>query len=133
MGKGIIRNIPLNYTQDQLVHALVNARKPSLAYAKRLGSTTTMMLLYEGNRAWAHFTSIMMRVSLDRKQTFAKRAAGSGIDPMCAPDRMTRCARRAVPETRPKTTNAHPNTSSAESCTPRWTGLAGLNSRRRTW
>lgn len=30
MAKGIIRNVPLNYTQDQLVHALVNVRNPSL-------------------------------------------------------------------------------------------------------
>ncbi|KAH7933156.1 hypothetical protein HPB49_009449 [Dermacentor silvarum] len=50
MVKGIIRNIPLKYTQDQLTHALVNSRNPSLAYAKRLGSTTTVILLYEGNR-----------------------------------------------------------------------------------
>ncbi|KAL1420533.1 hypothetical protein MTO96_000509 [Rhipicephalus appendiculatus] len=46
MAKGIIRNIALKYTQDQLVQALVNARNPSLAYAKRLGSTTTVILLY---------------------------------------------------------------------------------------
>ncbi|KAH6947618.1 hypothetical protein HPB50_020196 [Hyalomma asiaticum] len=48
MAKGIIRNIPLDYTQEQLIHALVTARNPSLAFAKRLGSTTTVILLYEG-------------------------------------------------------------------------------------
>ncbi|KAH7953333.1 hypothetical protein HPB49_007217 [Dermacentor silvarum] len=50
MVKGIIRNIPLKYTQDQLTHALVSSRNPSLTYAKRLGRTTTVILLYEGNR-----------------------------------------------------------------------------------
>ncbi|KAH7978642.1 hypothetical protein HPB49_006258 [Dermacentor silvarum] len=66
MVKGIIRNIPLKYTQDQLTHALVNSRNPSLTYAKRLGSTTTVILLYEGNRVptWENFTSIIIRVSL---------------------------------------------------------------------
>ncbi|KAH8031989.1 hypothetical protein HPB51_022511 [Rhipicephalus microplus] len=50
MAKGIIRNIPLKYTHDKLMHALVNARNPSLAYAKSLGSTITVILLYEGIR-----------------------------------------------------------------------------------
>ncbi|KAH8018876.1 hypothetical protein HPB51_013556 [Rhipicephalus microplus] len=61
MAKGIIHSIPLKYTHDQLMHALVNARNPSLAYAKRLGSTTTVILLYEGNRVpmWAYFNSII--------------------------------------------------------------------------
>ncbi|KAH7937410.1 hypothetical protein HPB49_011929 [Dermacentor silvarum] len=45
MVKGVIHNIPLKYTQDQLTHALVNSRNPSLTYAKRLGSTTTVILL----------------------------------------------------------------------------------------
>ncbi|KAH6936336.1 hypothetical protein HPB50_016197 [Hyalomma asiaticum] len=34
MAKGIVRNIPLMYTQDQLLNALVNTRNPSLTYAK---------------------------------------------------------------------------------------------------
>ncbi|KAH8038464.1 hypothetical protein HPB51_001637 [Rhipicephalus microplus] len=70
MAKRIIRNISLKYTHDQLMHAVVNARNPSLAYAKRLGSRTTVILLYEGNRVpmWAYFNSIMMKVSLYRKQ-----------------------------------------------------------------
>ncbi|KAH7946166.1 hypothetical protein HPB49_020832 [Dermacentor silvarum] len=58
MVKGIIRNIPLKYTQDQLMHALVNSRNPSLTYAKGLGSTTTVILLYEGNRVPHGLTSI---------------------------------------------------------------------------
>ncbi|KAL1472087.1 hypothetical protein MTO96_039543 [Rhipicephalus appendiculatus] len=88
MAKGIIRNIPLKYTQDQLVQALVNARNPSLAYAKRLGSTTTVILLYEGNRVpmWAYFNSIMMRVSLYRKQIdFCKECGRLGHRPDVCP------------------------------------------------
>ncbi|KAH8022432.1 hypothetical protein HPB51_024531 [Rhipicephalus microplus] len=52
------------------MHALLNVRISSLAYAKRLGSTTIVIPLYEGNRVpmWAHFNSIMMKVSLYRKQ-----------------------------------------------------------------
>ncbi|KAH6945485.1 hypothetical protein HPB50_008724 [Hyalomma asiaticum] len=70
MAKGIVRNIPLMYTQDQLLNALVSTRNPSLTYAKRLGSTTNVILLYEGNRVptWVYFNSIMLRVSLYRKQ-----------------------------------------------------------------
>ncbi|KAH7953695.1 hypothetical protein HPB49_011436 [Dermacentor silvarum] len=65
MVKGIIRNILLKYTQDQLMHALVNTRNPSLKYAKRFGSTTTVILLYEGNRVptWAYFISMSGRVN----------------------------------------------------------------------
>ncbi|KAH7969303.1 hypothetical protein HPB52_016592 [Rhipicephalus sanguineus] len=88
MAKRIIRNIPLKYTQDQLMHALVNARNPSLAYAKRLGSTTTVILLYEGNRVpmWAHFNSIMMRVSLYRTQIdFCKECGRLGHRPDVCP------------------------------------------------
>ncbi|KAL1420627.1 hypothetical protein MTO96_004506 [Rhipicephalus appendiculatus] len=88
MAKGIIRNIPLKYTQDQLVQALVNARNPSLAYAKRLGSTTTVILLYEGNRVpmWAYFNCIMMRVSLYRKQIdFCKECGRLGHRPDVCP------------------------------------------------
>ncbi|KAH7945077.1 hypothetical protein HPB49_006168 [Dermacentor silvarum] len=70
MVRGIICNIPLKYTQDQLMHALVNSRNPSLTYAKRLGSTTAAILLYEGNRVptLTYFKSIMIRVSLYPKQ-----------------------------------------------------------------
>ncbi|KAH7966905.1 hypothetical protein HPB49_020393 [Dermacentor silvarum] len=88
MVKGIIRNIPLKYTQDQLTHALVNSRNPSLAYAKRLGSTTTVILLYEGNRVptWAYFNSIMIRVSLYRKQIdFCKECGRLGHRPDVCP------------------------------------------------
>ncbi|KAH7958647.1 hypothetical protein HPB49_003804 [Dermacentor silvarum] len=48
------------------MHALVNARNPSLAYAKRPGSMTTV----------AHFNNIMMRVSLYRKQKDLCRECG---------------------------------------------------------
>ncbi|KAH7943374.1 hypothetical protein HPB52_007601 [Rhipicephalus sanguineus] len=84
MVKGIIRNIPLTYTQDQLVHALVNTRNPSLTYAKRLGSTTTVILLYEENRVptWVYFNSVMIRVSLYRKQIdFCKECGRLGHRP----------------------------------------------------
>ncbi|KAH7938794.1 hypothetical protein HPB52_000429 [Rhipicephalus sanguineus] len=84
MANGIIRNIPLTYTQDQLVHALVNTRNPSLTYAKRLGSTTTVILLYEGNRVptWVYFNSVMIRVSLYRKQIdFCKECGRLGHRP----------------------------------------------------
>ncbi|KAH6921729.1 hypothetical protein HPB50_004371 [Hyalomma asiaticum] len=40
MAKGIVRNIPLMYMQDQLANALVTTRNPSLTYAKRFGNTT---------------------------------------------------------------------------------------------
>ncbi|KAH7963760.1 hypothetical protein HPB52_022724 [Rhipicephalus sanguineus] len=88
MVKGIIRNIPLTYTQDQLVHALVNTRNPSLTYAKRLGSTTTVILLYEGNRVptWVYFNSVMIRVSLYRKQIdFCKECGRLGHRPDVCP------------------------------------------------
>ncbi|KAH7951568.1 hypothetical protein HPB52_010361 [Rhipicephalus sanguineus] len=88
MAKGIIRNIPLKYTQVQLMYALANARNPSLAYAKRLGSTTTVILLYEGNRVpmCAYFNSIMMRVSLYRKQIdFCKECGRLGHRPDVCP------------------------------------------------
>ncbi|KAH8029406.1 hypothetical protein HPB51_000205 [Rhipicephalus microplus] len=88
MAKGIIRNIPLKYTHDRLMHALVNARNPSLAYAKRLGSTTTVILLYEGNRVlmWAYFNSIMIKVSLYRKQIdFCKECRRLGHRPDVCP------------------------------------------------
>ncbi|KAH6927378.1 hypothetical protein HPB50_002456 [Hyalomma asiaticum] len=78
MAKGIIRNIPLDYTQEQLIHALVTTRNPSLAFAKRLGSTTTVILLYEGYKVptWAYFNSVMVRVSLYRKQVDFCRECG---------------------------------------------------------
>ncbi|KAL1424129.1 hypothetical protein MTO96_003627 [Rhipicephalus appendiculatus] len=88
MAKGIIRNIPLKYTQDQLVHALVNPRNPSLTYAKRLGSSTTVILLYEGNRVptWVYFNSVMIRVSLYRKQIdFCKECGRLGHRPDVCP------------------------------------------------
>ncbi|KAH7943921.1 hypothetical protein HPB52_013129 [Rhipicephalus sanguineus] len=88
MVKGIIRNILLTYTQDQLVHALVNTRNPSLTYAKRLGSTTTVILLYEGNRVptWVYFNSVMIRVSLYRKQIdFCKECGRLGHRPDVCP------------------------------------------------
>ncbi|KAH7985308.1 hypothetical protein HPB51_026844 [Rhipicephalus microplus] len=88
MTKGIIRNVPLNYNQDQLVEALVNTRNPSLMYAKRLGSTTNVILLYEGNRvpSWVYFNSVMIRVSLYRKQIdFCKECGRLGHRPDVCP------------------------------------------------
>ncbi|KAH6948089.1 hypothetical protein HPB50_022814 [Hyalomma asiaticum] len=80
MAKGIIRNIPLDYTQEQLIHALATTRNPSLAFAKRLGSTT-VILLYEGYKVptWAYFDSVMVKVSLCRKQVdFCKECGRLG-------------------------------------------------------
>ncbi|KAH6943292.1 hypothetical protein HPB50_018625 [Hyalomma asiaticum] len=88
MTKGIVRNIPLMYTQDQLVNKLVSRRNPSLTYAKRLGSTTNVILLYEGNKVptWVYFNSIMLRVSLYRKQTdFCKEFDRLGHRPGVCP------------------------------------------------
>ncbi|KAH6941434.1 hypothetical protein HPB50_017940 [Hyalomma asiaticum] len=78
MAKGIIRNIPLNYMQEQLIHALVATGDPSLALAKRLGSTITVILLYEGYKVptWAYFKSIMVSVPLYRKQVDFRRECG---------------------------------------------------------
>ncbi|KAH6922466.1 hypothetical protein HPB50_014315 [Hyalomma asiaticum] len=88
--KGIVRNVPLTYTQDARVNALMNTRNTSLTYAKRLGSTTNMILQYEGNRVptWVYVNSIMLRVPMYRKQTFARSAAGSATNPTCAQDLM---------------------------------------------
>ncbi|KAH6938662.1 hypothetical protein HPB50_011604 [Hyalomma asiaticum] len=88
MAKRIVRNIPLMYTQDQLLNARVNTRNPSLTYAKRLGSTTNVILLYEGNRVptWVYFNSIMLRVSLYRKQIdFCKECGRLGHRPDVCP------------------------------------------------
>lgn len=88
MTKGIIRNLPPKYNQDQLVEALVNTRNPSLTYAKRLGSTTNVILLYEGNRvpSWVYFNSVMIRVSLYRKQIdFCKECGRLGHRPDVCP------------------------------------------------
>ncbi|KAH7981365.1 hypothetical protein HPB49_023374 [Dermacentor silvarum] len=112
MVKGIIRNIPLKYTQDQLTHALVNSRNPSLTYAKRLGSTTTVILLYEGNRVptWAYFNSIMIRVSLYRKQIdFCKECGRLGHPPDMYPR----------PEIKLCPTCGSKNPSSEHECTPK--------------
>ncbi|KAH8036309.1 hypothetical protein HPB51_024834 [Rhipicephalus microplus] len=70
MAKGILKDVPLSYTQDQLSRALFTTRNPNLEYLKRLRDPTTVILLYEGNRAppWAYFKSIMIRVALKRKQ-----------------------------------------------------------------
>ncbi|KAL1485084.1 hypothetical protein MTO96_010468 [Rhipicephalus appendiculatus] len=78
MVKGIIRDVPLSYTQDQLSRALITTRNPNLAYAKRLGNTATVILLYEGNRVptWVYFNSIMIRVALYRKQLDFCRECG---------------------------------------------------------
>ncbi|KAH7965777.1 hypothetical protein HPB49_010790 [Dermacentor silvarum] len=112
MVKGIIRNIPLKYTQDQLTHALVNSRNPSLTYAKRLGSTTTVILLYEGNGVptWAYFISIMIRVSLYRKQIdFCKECRRLGHRPDVCPR----------PEIKLCPTCGSKNPSSEHECTPK--------------
>ncbi|KAL1486724.1 hypothetical protein MTO96_031291 [Rhipicephalus appendiculatus] len=68
--KGIIRNVPLKYTQEYLLEALVTNRNPSLIHAKRLGSTTTIILLFNGYRVptWVYFKSTITRVSLYKKQ-----------------------------------------------------------------
>ncbi|KAH7977282.1 hypothetical protein HPB49_000267 [Dermacentor silvarum] len=112
MVKGIIRNIPLKYTQGQLTHALVNSRNPSLTYAKRLDSTTTVIFLYEGNRVptWAYFNSIMIRVSLYRKQIdFCKECGRLGHQPDVCPR----------PEIKLCPTCGSKNPSSEHECTPK--------------
>ncbi|KAH8042816.1 hypothetical protein HPB51_025868 [Rhipicephalus microplus] len=88
MTKGITRNVPLKYNQDELVEALVNTRNISLTYAKRLGSTTNVILLYEGNRvpSWTYFNSVMIRASLYRKQIdFCKECGKLGHRPDVCP------------------------------------------------
>ncbi|KAH7941133.1 hypothetical protein HPB49_010303 [Dermacentor silvarum] len=110
MAKGLIRNIPLNHTQDQLVHAQVNERNRSLVYCKRLGRAAIVILLYEGNMvpAWVHFNIITMRVSLYRKQIdFCKDCGRLGHRPDVCPRPDDKLCSACGAETRPKTTNAH--------------------------
>ncbi|KAH8023659.1 hypothetical protein HPB51_015155 [Rhipicephalus microplus] len=68
--KGIIRNVSLKYTQEYLLKALVTNRNPSLIHAKRLGSTTTIIFLFDGYKVptWVYFKSTITRVSLYKKQ-----------------------------------------------------------------
>ncbi|KAH6947497.1 hypothetical protein HPB50_019573 [Hyalomma asiaticum] len=68
--KGIIRNVPLKYTQAHLLEALVTDRNQSLIHAKRLGSTSTIIVLFNGYKVptWVYFKNTMIRVSLYRKQ-----------------------------------------------------------------
>ncbi|KAH7939289.1 hypothetical protein HPB52_010058 [Rhipicephalus sanguineus] len=48
--KGIIRGIPLEETPDSIRAALVTERNHSVITAKRLGSTTTVIVLFSGNK-----------------------------------------------------------------------------------
>ncbi|KAH7961779.1 hypothetical protein HPB52_012079 [Rhipicephalus sanguineus] len=48
--KGVIRGIPLDETPSNIISALVTARNPKVITAKRLGNTTTVIVLFSGNR-----------------------------------------------------------------------------------
>ncbi|KAL1468298.1 hypothetical protein MTO96_041583 [Rhipicephalus appendiculatus] len=68
--KGVIRGIPLDETPGNIISALVTARNPMVITAKRLGNTTTVMVLFSGNRVptTVCYAGVITRCALYRKQ-----------------------------------------------------------------
>ncbi|KAH6941689.1 hypothetical protein HPB50_022681 [Hyalomma asiaticum] len=82
--KGIIRNVPLKYTQAHLLEALVTDRNLSLIHAKRLESTSMIIVIFNGYKVpiWVYFKNTMIRVSPYRKQIdFCKECGRLGHRP----------------------------------------------------
>lgn len=68
--KGVIKGVPLNETPRDITAAIITARNPTAIAAKRLGNTTTVIVLFDGSRVPTHvmYRGVLTRCSLYRKQ-----------------------------------------------------------------
>lgn len=68
--KGVIRGIPISETSDNIDERVVNKRNPLALGAKRIGETTTVIVVFKGAKVpnYVRYGSALLRCSLYRKQ-----------------------------------------------------------------
>ncbi|KAL1473185.1 hypothetical protein MTO96_022445 [Rhipicephalus appendiculatus] len=68
--KGVVRGIPLDEDTKAIHLNIVNKRNPTALAAKRLSSTTSVIVAFDGCRVptWVYYGGAMLRCTLYRKQ-----------------------------------------------------------------
>lgn len=68
--KGIIRGVPVEVSARDITAAVITPRNPTAIAAKRLGNTTTVIVLFDGYKVptYVNYGGVLTRCSLYRKQ-----------------------------------------------------------------
>ncbi|KAH9359881.1 hypothetical protein HPB48_021665 [Haemaphysalis longicornis] len=76
--KGIIYNIPLTYTQADINACLIGERNPTILAAHRMGETTAVVVLFEGQVVPQHikFASLIVRCKIYKQHREVCRQCG---------------------------------------------------------
>lgn len=76
--KGIIYNIPLAYTQADINACLIGERNPTILAAHRMGETTAVVVLFEGQVVPQHikFASLIVRCKIYKQHREVCRQCG---------------------------------------------------------
>lgn len=67
--KGVIRGIPIEDTPAEIDQNIVNSRNPLARGAQRIGTTTTVIVVFEGQKVpnYVCYSPVLTRCSLYRK------------------------------------------------------------------
>ncbi|KAK8763531.1 hypothetical protein V5799_033857 [Amblyomma americanum] len=76
--KGVIRGIAVDYTPAEIAENIVNPRNPLAVEAHRMGNTTTVIVLFAGQKVpnYVKYGSILVRCGLYRKHFDVCRQCG---------------------------------------------------------
>lgn len=76
--KGVIRGVDANHTEDDINENIVNALNPSAIQAHRIGTTSTVIILFEGTKVpgYVKYGPMLMRCVLYRKHYDVCRQCG---------------------------------------------------------
>lgn len=69
MTKGVIRGVPIQHTQEDIMERIITEKNPTVTGARRIGTTTTVIVTFEGDKVpnVVFYGSGVMKCSLYRK------------------------------------------------------------------
>ncbi|KAH7983149.1 hypothetical protein HPB52_009648 [Rhipicephalus sanguineus] len=134
--KGVIRGIPIEDRPQELDRKIVNSRNPTAVAAKRIGTTTAVIVASDELKvpSLVRYCATLMRCSLYRKKIDVCYKCGHlGHQMECAPIQTTGSAGVVDSATRIKDINATQSATCAAERTSMPIGHARRDTRLRTW
>ncbi|KAL1434648.1 hypothetical protein MTO96_011512 [Rhipicephalus appendiculatus] len=134
--RGVIRGVDADFTDADLQRMLRTDRNPKVLGARRIKSTTTVIILFDGQKVpnYVYCGPIMYRCTLYKLQIDTCRNCGRvGHRQDVCPHQPTKCATNAATDPlAPPTSVHHPSARCAAALTSRATGLAVADTKYPT-